>query len=158
MDFYITKYQCKAMEALTPLFKCMTDGANRLERQEEQEEGHNQFQVHPLVATVVSANQALAERLCRGAGLQNLFITEAESKSHLRAAALAKGYRWKSPVPEWWPAIRMEGTGKARDRASNSVQKLHTTAVAGATRPTIQTDLTADLQRIVEIVEEEAAR
>ena len=38
MDFYITKYQCKAMEALTPLFKCMTDGVHRLERQEEQEE------------------------------------------------------------------------------------------------------------------------
>ena len=38
MDFYITKYQCKAMEALTPLFKCMTDGVHRLEREEEQEE------------------------------------------------------------------------------------------------------------------------
>ena len=37
-EFYITKYQCKAMEALTPLFKCMTDGVHRLEREEEQEE------------------------------------------------------------------------------------------------------------------------
>ena len=38
MDFYITKYQCKAMEALTPLFKCMTDGVHRLEREEDQGE------------------------------------------------------------------------------------------------------------------------
>ena len=37
------------------------------------------------------------------------------------------------------------------------MHRLHTTAVAGATRPTIQTDLTAILQRIVETVEEEAA-
>ena len=128
------------------------------QRQEEQEEGHNLFPVHPLVATVVSANQALAERLCRGAGLQNLFITEAESTAHLRAAALAKGHRWKSPVPESWPALRMEGTGKARHRVSNCVQKLHSLAVAGATRPTIQTGLTAALQRIVATVEEAAAR
>ena len=52
----------------------------------------------------------------------------------------------------------MPGSGYALgDRVSNCVQKLHTTAVAGATRPTIQTDLTAILQRIVETVEEEAA-
>ena len=38
MDFYITKYQGKQMESLTPLFRCMTDGVHRLERQEEQEE------------------------------------------------------------------------------------------------------------------------
>ena len=38
MDFYITKYQGKQMESLTPLFRCMTDGGHRLERQEEQEE------------------------------------------------------------------------------------------------------------------------
>ena len=38
MDFYITKYQGKAMESLTPLFKCMTDGVHRLERQEQEEE------------------------------------------------------------------------------------------------------------------------
>ena len=60
-------------------------------------------------------------------------------------------------MPESWPALRMEGTGKARHRVSNCVQKLHTTAVAGATRPTIQTDMTAILQRSVETVEEEAA-
>ena len=38
MDFYITKYQGKPMESLTPLFKCMTDGVHRLERQLEEEE------------------------------------------------------------------------------------------------------------------------
>ena len=38
MDFYITKYQGKPMEALTPLFRAMTDGIHRLERQEAQEE------------------------------------------------------------------------------------------------------------------------
>ena len=38
MDFYITKYQGKPMETLTPLFQCMTDGVIRLERQEEVEE------------------------------------------------------------------------------------------------------------------------
>ena len=37
MDFYITKYQGKPMESLTPLFRSMTDGVHRLERQEEQE-------------------------------------------------------------------------------------------------------------------------
>ena len=38
MDFYITNYQGKAMESLTPLFRSMTDGVHRLEQQEEQEE------------------------------------------------------------------------------------------------------------------------
>jgi hypothetical protein len=37
MDFYITKYQGKPMELLTPLFKAMTDGIHRLENQEAQE-------------------------------------------------------------------------------------------------------------------------
>ena len=34
MDFYITKYQGKPMEALTPLFKSMAEGIHRLARQE----------------------------------------------------------------------------------------------------------------------------
>ena len=38
MDFYITKYQGKPMESLTPLFKCLTEGVHRLERQEAEEE------------------------------------------------------------------------------------------------------------------------
>ena len=38
MDFYITKYQGKPMESLTPLFKCLTDGVHRLECQEAEEE------------------------------------------------------------------------------------------------------------------------
>ena len=38
MDFYITKYQGKQMEALTPLFKTMQSGVHRLEEQEREEE------------------------------------------------------------------------------------------------------------------------
>ena len=38
MDFYITKYQNKMMESLTPLFLAMTHGIQRLERQEQLEE------------------------------------------------------------------------------------------------------------------------
>ncbi|MCP4201017.1 MAG: hypothetical protein GY769_03695, partial [bacterium] len=38
MDFYITKYQGKPMESLTPLFMSMSSGIHRLEKQEEQEE------------------------------------------------------------------------------------------------------------------------
>ena len=38
MDFYMTQYQGKAMESLTPLFKEMTEGIHRLQRQEAEEE------------------------------------------------------------------------------------------------------------------------
>ena len=38
MDFYITKYQGKPMESLTPLFMTMLSGIQRLEAQEEQEQ------------------------------------------------------------------------------------------------------------------------
>ena len=38
MDFYITKYQGKPMESLTPLFRCMTQGIHRLACQEAEEE------------------------------------------------------------------------------------------------------------------------
>ena len=37
MDFYITKYQGKMMESLTPLFQTMTSGIHRLEHQEKEE-------------------------------------------------------------------------------------------------------------------------
>ena len=37
MDFYITKYQGKHMEALTPLFQAMLGGVHRLEAQVRQE-------------------------------------------------------------------------------------------------------------------------
>ena len=37
MDFYITKYQGKMMESLTPLFQTMTSGIHRLELQEKAE-------------------------------------------------------------------------------------------------------------------------
>ena len=38
MDFYITKYQGKQMESLTPLFKSLTQGIHRLESEEAEEE------------------------------------------------------------------------------------------------------------------------
>ena len=38
MDFYITKYQGKPMEALTPLLMTMMSGIRRLEKQEDHEE------------------------------------------------------------------------------------------------------------------------
>ena len=37
VDFYITKYQCKPMESMTPLFQSMTHGLHRLEQQEAEE-------------------------------------------------------------------------------------------------------------------------
>jgi len=37
MDFYITKYQGKMMESLTPLFQTMASGIHRLEQQEKEE-------------------------------------------------------------------------------------------------------------------------
>ena len=38
MDFYITKYQGKMMESLTPLFQSMLGGMQRLEQQEKEEQ------------------------------------------------------------------------------------------------------------------------
>ena len=37
MDFYITKYQGKMMESLTPLLQTMTTGIQRLAQQEKEE-------------------------------------------------------------------------------------------------------------------------
>ena len=36
MDFYITKYQGKMMQSLTPLFVSMTKGVRKLEEQENE--------------------------------------------------------------------------------------------------------------------------
>ena len=38
MDYYITKYQEKMMQSMTPLFTAMTQGIRKLEEQEEQAE------------------------------------------------------------------------------------------------------------------------
>ena len=38
MDYYITKYQGKMMQSMTPLFAAMTQGIRKLEEQEEQAE------------------------------------------------------------------------------------------------------------------------
>ena len=44
MDFYITKYQGKMMEALTPLFQTMLGGIQRLQQQEQQEDEEGKLQ------------------------------------------------------------------------------------------------------------------
>ena len=36
MDYYITKYQGKMMQSMTPLFSAMTQGIRKLEEQEKQ--------------------------------------------------------------------------------------------------------------------------
>ena len=38
MDYYITKYQGKMMQSMTPLFAAMTEGIRKLEEQENQRE------------------------------------------------------------------------------------------------------------------------
>ena len=38
MDYYITKYQGKMMQSMTPLFAAMTQGIRKLEEQETQAE------------------------------------------------------------------------------------------------------------------------
>ena len=38
MDYYITKYQGKMMQSMTPLFVAMTQGIRKLEEQEKQAE------------------------------------------------------------------------------------------------------------------------
>ena len=38
MDYYITKYQGKMMQSMTPLFTAMTQGIRKLEEQEKQAE------------------------------------------------------------------------------------------------------------------------
>ena len=38
MDYYITKYQGKMMQSMTPLFVAMTQGVRKLEEQEKQAE------------------------------------------------------------------------------------------------------------------------
>ena len=44
MDFYITKYQGKMLESLTPLFQTMLSGTQRLEQEEQQEEEARKLQ------------------------------------------------------------------------------------------------------------------
>ena len=45
MDFYITKYQGKMMESMTPLFQSMLAGMQRLEQQEREEQEEEARQV-----------------------------------------------------------------------------------------------------------------
>ena len=99
MDFYITKYQGKPMEALTPLFKCMTEGVHRLETQEAAEEAEAKARAEaeaspdaPVagpVATRRKTQEDLAKRArrltCRLASMGNrcFWLSAAEVTVHL---------------------------------------------------------------------------
>ena len=89
MDFYITKYQGKPMESLTPLFKCMTDGVHRLERQEAQEE-----------ADLVTARQAAADETALEPASKRQKtaeqITRRARRLTIRLAAMANRCFWVS--------------------------------------------------------------
>ena len=61
MDFYMTKYQGKAMESLTPLFKSMTEGIHRLQRQEAEEEAKAMEDKVSSAATDDKAEDMIAE-------------------------------------------------------------------------------------------------
>ena len=62
MDFYITKYQGKPMESLTPLFMSMTDGIHRLEDQEQQEQLEQEAATRADGAEDAGAAQPAAKR------------------------------------------------------------------------------------------------
>ena len=69
IDFYITRYQGKMMESLTPLFQSMLGGMRRLEEQEkeekEEEEARKQLSQEPVLPTRVQIEDDLARRARR---------------------------------------------------------------------------------------------
>ena len=95
MDFYITKYQGKPMEALTPLFKCMTEGVHRLEKQEaeEEEEARAKAAAEPDAAQPPISRRKTQEELIRRArrltsrlaamGNRSFWLSAAELTVHL---------------------------------------------------------------------------
>ena len=89
MDFYITKYQGKPMETLTPLFNAMTSGVHRLEQQEEQEN-----------ADAEKERQAEAERTgCAPAQRQRKTMEEITRRGRrlvIRLASMANRCFWLS--------------------------------------------------------------
>ena len=61
MDFYITKYQGKMMESLTPLFQTMNTGIQRLELQEKEEAEKAKALVGDTTAEDMEAKQRKTE-------------------------------------------------------------------------------------------------
>ena len=62
MDFCITKYQGKPMESLTPLFKSMTEGIHRLERQEALEKAEAEAAREAAADPVAGGPSARSQR------------------------------------------------------------------------------------------------
>ena len=68
IDFYITRYQGKMMESLTPLFQSMLGGMRRLEEQEKEEkeeEARKQLSQELVLPTRVQTEDDLARRARR---------------------------------------------------------------------------------------------
>ena len=61
MDFYITKYQGKMMESLTPLFQTMQTGIQRLEQQEREEAERSKAAVDQVDTADEAAKKAKTE-------------------------------------------------------------------------------------------------
>ena len=61
MDFYITKYQGKMMESLTPLFQTMQTGIQRLEQQEREEAERSKAGVDQVDTADEAAKKAKTE-------------------------------------------------------------------------------------------------
>jgi len=89
MDFYITKYQGKPMEALTPLFQAMTSGVHRLEQQEREEEKRAQ-----VAATNDDANAPVEPAAKQRKTLEGL--VRRARRLTIRLAAMANRCYWLS--------------------------------------------------------------
>ena len=90
MDFYITKYQGKMMESLTPLFQTMATGIQRLEQQEKEEAEKSQLQLPGEGETKKRRTQAdaatRARRVCvRLAAMANrcYWLSTTEITTHI---------------------------------------------------------------------------
>ena len=69
MDYYITKYQGKMMQSMTPLFAAMTQGIRKLEEQEKQAE--QQADTDPAEEPVW--NNEERKKICKGWRDRNAF-------------------------------------------------------------------------------------
>ena len=105
MDFYITKYQGKPMESLTPLFKSMTEGVIRLERQEEEEQAEAES-ARMALATETGGEPPPKQRKTKEDLLRRA------RRLTCRIASMANRCYWVSPaeLPEL-PPVRAQGTG-----------------------------------------------
>ena len=81
VDFYITKYQGKPMESLTPMFQAMQGGIRRLELQEQEEE------------TAAAEKQAQGTDAPSDVGAPQAISETPAQKRHRRLEALARRAR-----------------------------------------------------------------